>query len=877
VGKTYAMLAAARRAREDGRDVAIGLIETHGRKETLALVDGLEQIALRPVTIQNRTLTEFDLDAALKRAPQLLLVDELAHSNLPGSRHPKRWQDVDELLDAGIDVWTALNVQHLESLNDVVGGITGIRVSETVPDKAFDAADEVVLVDIPADELLARLKAGKVYMPAQAERAAGNFFRKGNLMALREIALRRTADRIEDDVQTYRVEKSIADVWKTEGALMACIGAGPGAEHVVRNAARLAGQLNVQWHAVYVETPALQGLAQAEREGILAVLKLAESLQGKSVVLAGNDVAALLAEHARQHNLSRIVFGRRVLAWHQHWPWQEPMARQLARLLPEADLIAISQPAVPGARPQLGFALRSEHEADAPDPKDAMRTAWRYGLTLAAVALTAALTTPLVGHIDLANIVMLFLLAVVLVAAKLGRGPGALAAFVSVAVFDFFYVPPRFTFAVSDFQYVMTFAVMLAVGLIVGQLTAGLRFAARISRHREDRAQRLSDLARELSAALQNEQVIELGTAAIKQSFGGDVLLILPDANDRLDPKTLATPGIDAGIAQWCFDKQQVAGFATDTLPAHEFRYVPLKATMRIRGVLAIRPADRRWLLIPEQQRHLEILANLIAIALERVHYVDVAQHALLQMESERLRNSLLATVSHDLRTPLTALVGLADSLQRGATPAQQGELVRAIHDEALRMNALVNNLLEMARLQSGQVKLNLEWQPIEEVVGSAIHGIRPALGTRSVLTDLPEDLPLVRIDAVLIERVLVNLLENALKYAPGDTPLELSVRREKNEMRICVSDRGPGLPKGNEESLFEKFVRGDAESATPGVGLGLAICRAIVEAHRGKISAGNRNGGGAQFCFDLPLGQPPELPAEPAALPMANSAIMLQ
>jgi two-component system sensor histidine kinase KdpD len=860
VGKTYAMLAAGRALRDEGRDVVVGIVETHGRRETDALTAGLETLPRAKRTLQGRSVDEFDLDAALARRPALILVDELAHTNAQGSRHPKRWQDVEELLASGIDVFTSLNVQHLESLNDVVGGITGIAIRETVPDTFFDDADEVMVVDIPADDLLARLKAGKVYVPEQIERAAGNFFRKGNLMALRELALRRTADRVEDDVQAYRERKSIERVWKTEASLLCCIGHRPGAANLVRSASRLATQLGIEWTAVYVETPRLQRLPAGERDRILRTVKLAQELGARTAILAGDDPAALIVEYARTHNCSKIVTGRASAG--QAWQWQRGLAQRVAVLAPEIDLIEIGRGAEAAAQ-------RAEGAAATTDSDDARRDAkrMRYVWTLAACAFTTLVATSLLEYFDLANIVMLFLLTVVLVALRFGRGPAVLAAFVSVAAFDFFCVPPRMSFAVSDAQYLLTFAVMLIVALIIGQMTAGLRYQARIASYREERALAVYEFARDLSSLLQIEEVVAKTAAAIAPIFRAKVAVIVPDARDRLVVRSEgdALSGVDLGAAQWAYDNAQPAGMGTDTLAGSEFLYLPLRAPLRIRGVLAIKPSDRRVLLVPEQRRQLDTFAALAAIALERVHFVDVAQKALVGMESERLRNSLLSALSHDLRTPLAALVGLAESLALTPPPltGAQRETAQAIADEGRRMNALVENLLDMARLQAGEVKLRKEWQPVEEVVGSALKSARAALTRHRVNAALRRDLPLVEIDATLIERVLYNVLENAGKYTPEGTTIRISAEVAGNDLLVAVADSGPGLPKGQEQAIFEKFVRGSRESSTPGVGLGLAISRAIIEAHRGRIWAENIPRGGARFCFTLPLGTPPETPRE--------------
>ncbi len=864
VGKTCAMLAAAKKLQAEGVDVLAGVVETHGRGETAALLDGLPLLPPAEKDHRGKRLAEFDLDAALARKPGLILVDELAHANVAGSRHPKRWQDVEELLAAGIDVYSTLNVQHLESLNDVVGGITGIVVHETLPDTFFDQADEVVLVDTPADELMARLAAGKIYLPAQAERAAKNFFRRGNLMALRELALRRTADRVEADVQAWRNDRAITPVWKTEGALLCCIGAHEGAEHVVRSAAQLAQQLAVTWHAVYVETPALQRLGSTRREGILKTVQRAQALGASTAVLSGQSVAQALVAYARSHNLSKLILGtQRASAW---WP-RRSLGQALAAVAPDIDRFEVGQPrnARPASKPAVAVAGVDD---DATSP-------WRrYGLALAACAGTTAFTHLLVPYFDLANIVMVFLLSVVGVAVWAGRGPAVLAAFLNVAAFDFFFVAPQLSFAVSDVQYLLTFAVMLVVGLVTGQLTAGLRFQARVASHRETRSRSLFEAARDLSNTLINAHAVAVAQAVIGREFRAQVALYVLDGNDRLqaapaDPA--GQTGLDLGTAQWALDHTLPAGLGTNTLAGSAWLYLPLKATMRTRGVLAVRPDVPRLLLVPEQRQQLETFAALTAMALERLHYVDVAQSATVQIESERLRNSLLSALSHDLRTPLAALVGMAETLAR-SQPVLSGpqlNLATAIHHKSMNMTDMVSKLLDMARFQSGEIRLRSEWQSMEALVGSALKAAQGTLGDRPLAVHIDPGVPWVECDAVLIERVLVNLLENAGKYTPPASPVELLVQAVPGQLHVSVRDHGPGVPAGQEDIIFEKFTRGDAESATPGVGLGLALCRAMVQAHRGRIWVKPTHPHGATFSFSLPLGPAPPIDlAQSSTLP---------
>ncbi|KVH29690.1 DUF4118 domain-containing protein [Burkholderia cepacia] len=891
VGKTYAMLQAARQRLQEGVDVVVGIVETHGRSETAALLDGLDVLPLARIDYRGRTLAEFDLDGALARRPQLILVDELAHSNVQGARHLKRWQDVYELLDAGIDVYTTVNVQHLESLNDVVGAITGIRVWETVPDRVFDAADEVTLVDLPAEELLERMRDGKVYLAQQAERAVRNFFRKGNLIALRELALRRTADRVDAQMREYRADRSIQRIWQARERLLVCVGPGPEAPTLVRAAARLAASLKADWIAVYVETPRLQRLPDARRQRTLDALKLAAELGAETATLAGADAVAALIGYAKVRNVSKVVAGgspkvglvRRFV---------RPFGEQLAERAGDVDLMLIRASASDEAR-------AAPLDARARDWRDAFaqfgthRSPPRHYAYAAAICAAITVVASLVSErLDLTNLVMLYLLGVVFSAVRLGRGPGVLQSFLSVAAFDYFFVPPRMSFSVSDTQYLLTFFGMLLTSLVISHLTSTLTRQASVAQRRERRTGAIYAMARELGAALTTEQIVEIGSRHVGEVFRARVAFLLPDSADKVRQKieepdaavTLTGADLDSDVGQWVYDQQKPAGRGTDTLPATVALYLPLKAPMRTRGVLAVASREPRELEVPEQQRMLDAFAAQIALALERVHYVEIARDALVNMESERLRNSLLSAISHDLRTPLTTIVGFSSMLANGRAAAQggdtaaaerfaqrEGELVDAIHDEALRMTGIVTNLLDMARLQAGSLQLKRQWSLLEETVGAALAACKRVLSRHPARVVLPADLPLLQMDAVLMERLFTNLFENAAKYTPPDTPLDIGAERVSEDglpfVRVHVDDYGPGLPAGMETRIFDKFTRGEKESATPGIGLGLAICRAIVEAHGGKIGALNRTAPdghvtGARFWFTLPVETPPAAPA---------------
>ncbi|VWC86786.1 osmosensitive K+ channel signal transduction histidine kinase [Burkholderia lata] len=893
VGKTYAMLQAARQRLQEGVDLVVGIVETHGRSETAALLDGLDVLPLARIDYRGRTLAEFDLDGALARQPQLILVDELAHSNVQGARHLKRWQDVYELLDAGIDVYTTVNVQHLESLNDVVGAITGIRVWETVPDRVFDAADEVTLVDLPAEELLERMRDGKVYLAQQAERAVRNFFRKGNLIALRELALRRTADRVDAQMREYRADRSIQRIWQARERLLVCVGPGAEAPTLVRAAARLAASLKADWIAVYVETPRLQRLPDAQRQRTLDALKLAAELGAETATLAGADAVAALIGYAKVRNVSKVVAGgspkvglvRRFV---------RPFGEKLAERAGDVDLMLIRASASDEAR-AAPLDPRARDWRDAFAQFGTHRSPPRHYMYAAAICAAITVVASLVSErLDLTNLVMLYLLGVVFSAVRLGRGPGVLQSFLSVAAFDYFFVPPRMSFSVSDTQYLLTFFGMLLTSLVISHLTSTLTRQASVAQRRERRTGAIYAMARELGAALTTEQIVEIGSRHVGEVFRARVAFLLPDSVDKVRQKieepdaavTLTGADLDSDVGQWVYDQQKPAGRGTDTLPATAALYLPLKAPMRTRGVLAVASREPRELEVPEQQRMLDAFAAQIALALERVHYVEIARDALVNMESERLRNSLLSAISHDLRTPLTTIVGFSSMLANGRAAAQggdaaaaerfaqrEGELVDAIHDEALRMTGIVTNLLDMARLQAGSLQLKRQWSLLEETVGAALAACKRVLARHPARVVLPADLPLLQMDAVLMERLFTNLFENAAKYTPPDTPLDIGAERVTDDglpfVRVLVDDYGPGLPAGMETRIFDKFTRGEKESATPGIGLGLAICRAIVEAHGGKIGAFNRTAPdghvtGARFWFTLPVETPPAAPAVP-------------
>jgi len=857
VGKSYAMLEAARAQAAAGLDVVVGYVELHGRRETEALLAGLE--VLPPQMLEHRgiALAEFDLDAALARAARLIAVDELAHSNHPGARHPKRWMDIEELLAAGSDVYTTVNVQHIESLNDVVAQITGVEVRETVPDKVFDAADEVELVDLPPDDLLQRLREGKVYAPEKSRHALEAFFRKGNLIALRQLALRATADRVDTSMREYRTQHAIADTWPAGERVLVCVGPDPLSERLVRSARRLAFALHSQWLAVYVETPHLLRLPSAARDRVLQTLKLAETLGAETANLSGESVASEVLAFARQRNVSKIIVGKPSRSrWRDRL--RPSLVDEIVRHSGDIDVYVIS--GEPGA------------QTVAPPRTPSRSSDWRaYAKGASVVAVATALCGLLFGHIELTNLVMVYLLGTVIVAARFGRGPSALAAVLSVALFDLLFVPPYRSFAVSDAQYLITFGVMLVTALVISNLAALGRRQASVARQRERRSGELYGLSRELA---QSRDIVELGTILCRHvlaAIEGEAVVLLPDdAGLLLDPTHFCArgvagghlmrfpvPGNDLGIAQWAYDHREKAGRATDTLSSAEAIFLPLNALRRCIGVLALRPKDIRLLQVPEQMHLLESFVTQAAVAMERVQLAAAAQVADTQIASEKVRNVLLSSISHDFRTPLASIIGSASTLLDDASAAlgeqRRRDLLGALLSEAQRLHRLVGNLLDLTRLTSGPVRLKREWVALDELIGAVLSRLRAALEGRDITVDAPAGLPLVHCDEVLIEQVLFNLVENAQKHTPPGTPIRTGVRAWPAMFEVWVADAGTGLASGDEQRVFEKFHRGHAEAAQSGFGLGLTICRTIVEAHGGEIRARNLPEGGAEFRFTLP------------------------
>ncbi|CAG0946033.1 two-component system, OmpR family, sensor histidine kinase KdpD [Anaerolineae bacterium] len=849
VGKTYAMLDAARQQKNEGKDVVIGIVETHGRAETQTLIADLELLPPKLTDYHGTPLSEFDLDAALARHPQLILLDELAHTNAPGARHAKRWQDAEELLIAGINVYSTLNVQHLESMNDVVAQITGIVVHETVPDSILEQADDVELIDLTPDQLLQRLKEGKVYIPQQAEQARRHFFRPGNLMALRELALRRTAERVDDQVQAYMRKWDIERTWPVTERLLVSIGPSAMSARLLRAGKRMATELNAEWIAVYVETREHAHLTHAERERLAQTLRLAEQLGAETVTLTGHSASEELLEFARSRNVTKIVVGKPGRSrWHERLFGS--VVEDLVRQSEGIDVYIITGDDN-AARPRHVFRIEGTINWTG--------YAWAIGTIVACTILDAVLVT----HIAATNLVMVYLLAVTFIAARHGTGPSLLASILSVLAFDFFFVPPYLTFAVSDTQYIFTFAVMFIVAITISTLTVRIQRQADAARQRERRTAALYAMSRELASTSSSEKLVEVATKHIGEVLESSVAILLPDSSGRLALKSPALP-LDASeraVAEWAYTHNQTAGLGTETLPGSKAFYLPLAGSHGTVGVLGIQPVHPSQITSSEQLHFLETFANQTALAIERANFVEESQKAKVQIETERTRNALLSSISHDLKTPLAAITGAAGNLIE-ATTGESQDLAQTIAEEADRLNRLIRNLLDMTRLEAGAMQVRKEWHVLEEIVGAVLTRLDDRLQGRPVTTDIPADLPLVPLDSVLIEQVLINLLENAIKYTPAGSPIEISANITDKQVLVQIADRGSGILPGDEERVFDKFYRARPDGG--GVGLGLTVCRGIVQAHGGKIWAQNREGGGAAFQFIVPLeGEPPEVEPE--------------
>ena len=849
VGKTYAMLEAAQVRKREGIDVVVGVVETHGRLETEALLHDLEIIPRRQLEYRNRTFDEMDLDAILARRPQLVLVDELAHTNIPGSRHPKRYLDVEELLAAGIDVYTTVNIQHLESLNDTVAQITGTRVRETIPDRILDGAAEIELVDLSPDELLQRLREGKVYVPEQAQRAIQRFFRLGNLTALRQLALRRTAERVDEQMQTYMQAHAIPGPWPAGERILVCVSSSPHSPRLVRAARRMADRRHAEWLALYVETPRHHRLSDADRDRVAQTLRLAEQLGGEAVTIPGQNVAEDLVRYAQSRNVTEVIIGKSLRSGWSEW-WRGSIVYDLISKSGNIDVHVINEEDEGSQRTPTSPVLQ----------RPAIHT---YVLSAAAVCIAGVTAKILESFLALPNLSMVFLIAVLFSAVTWGLGPSILASILSLLVYDFFFVSPIFTFTVANPQDILALVIFLITAVLTSNLAARVRHQADAAKHREARTAALYALSRQIAGAAGLTDVLRAIVTQVAQILGAKVVVLLPEADQLVlkagHPADTQLTAAERAAATWAWQHNQTAGRGTDTLPGGEWFYLPLGTAQGTVGVLGLQFETPEVVISPDQRRLLEALAGQAAVAIERTRLVREMMRARLLTETERLRDALLSTISHDLRTPLVSIIGAVSSLLTyGATYDENArqELLLTIQEEAERLNRFVGNLLDMMRLESGAMEVKREWVEIGDVIGTALSRLARSLGQHQLVVQVDPDLPMLRLDFVLIEHVLVNLLENAAKYSPPQTTIHVRARQDGQSITLEVADEGIGIPASERERIFDKFYRvqrGDRQGA--GTGLGLSICKGIVEAHGGHITARSPvHGKGAIFTVTFPI-----------------------
>ena len=863
VGKTYAMLEAAHERQKEEIDVVIGVVETHGRRETERLVQGLAAIPNKTVEYRGRLFQEMDLEAILERRPKIVLVDELAHTNVPGCRHVKRYQDVEDLLAAGLNVYSTLNIQHLESLNDVIERIAGIKVRETLPDSVLSTADEIELIDLPPEDLLKRLSEGKVYVPEQARRAVSNFFSAGNLTALREMALRHAAERVDAQMLNYRRTHAVSGPWPTRERIIVCVGDDTASARLVRTAKRVAERRSAPWVAVYVETSRHTDLPEAQKDRIAQTMRLAEQLGGETVVLQGEDVAAEVVAFALERNASQIVVGRQRRKTWRHLMAGGSVTDRIVAKSEDFDILLVGGEDT--EKPHQQFETR----------RPATTLEWPgYAIAAAGVAAAAGLGSLVDLWLAAPNVSVIFLVAVMLIAMKLGRGPAIFASIASFLAFNFLFTRPRFSFNISDSQTLLTVVFFLIAAIFVSNLASRVQIQVDAGKTSARRTSNLYEFSRKVAAGATQDDVLWAVVHHVAATIRGKSLVLLPD-----DTRLVIAAGYppedqisdkDAAAADWTWTNGRPAGRGSTTLPAADWLFLPLKTARSSVGVLGVQMAGQESL-SPEDTRLLEALADQGAVAIERTTLVADVEAARLATETDRLRSALLSSLSHDLRTPLVSILGAASSLINYGDnlDAKDGrELATTIQDEAERLNRFVQNLLDMTKLGSGALKPNTDWADLSDIVRAAVERSDKLLRSRQIKVDIDPRLPLLRLDSILMEQVFFNLLDNACKYSPPGSLVTVWARPGKDQALIEVCDQGAGIPETDREKVFDMFYRVEAaDSQTAGTGLGLAICRGIIEAHGGTIKAEpGLNGAGTCIVIHLPMAEPPKMDAGDSA-----------
>jgi two-component system sensor histidine kinase KdpD len=853
VGKTYTMLENAHEMLASGIDVVIGWVETHKRRETEKMVEGLPRIPAKESEHRGRTLYEMDIDAILARKAKVVLVDELAHTNVAGSRHVRRFQDVEEILNAGIDVSTTLNIQHIESLNDIVAQITGVTVRETVPDSIVEQADQVQLIDIPPNELIKRLKEGKIYMPHQAELALNKFFRPGNINALRELSLRFTAYRVDQELNEYMQEHDIPGPWPAGERVMVCVSSSPFSAQLIRAARRLARGLQAELLAVHIDTPRLLELDEKERDRIFRNMRLAEELGAKTISVVGKDLTEEILSMTREYNVTHLVVGKPLRG--RMWEWLNggAVVNKLIRYSGGVTIHVIQGSTAVKDEPKIKTVAKQE-----------TTPLWQYIASIVMILLITGGNWLWRDYIESIHMI-LYLLPVLLSAVWWGKGPSYMAALASVLFFDFLFIPPYFSFSIADLRYLWSLPIFLLVSFTIGGQAEKLRLEAMLARQREKTTRALYSFSREIAAVVEVNAIVGILAEQAWQTLERPVAVFLPQDNGNLllaaeagTEKSGITTSEQA-VAIWAYEHGEVAGRCTETLPGAKYMYLPLMASDNTVGVFGIRIQEK--MLTPVQRRLMEAWAGLAAIAVERVNLADQARRTALLVESDKLRTALFNSISHELRTPLASIIGAVSGLldvEGIYSGEDRKELLETVKEGAHRMDRLVANILDTARLESGMMQLTMDWCDIEDITGTALRRIEESLKGRSLLVRIPANLPLVKADCVLIELVLVNLLHNACKYSPMDSEIIITASQEEKAMRVSVADRGTGIPPEYLLRVFDKFYRVEQPKNVSGTGLGLSICKGIIEAHGGHIYAENRPDGGTVMTFTIPCDEQP-------------------
>jgi two-component system sensor histidine kinase KdpD len=856
VGKTYEMLQSAHARLKAGADIVVGFVETHGRAETEALLRGLEVIPRKRIEYRDQVLEEMDLDAVIARKPQIALVDELAHTNAPGSRHPKRYLDVEELLSRGIDVYTAVNIQHIESLNDVVAQITHVRVRETVPDSVMDRADAIELIDLTPDDLIQRLKEGKVYVPKQAERALEHYFSPGNLTALRELALRRTAESVDEQLLTHMQANAIAGPWAAGERILVCVSEDPRAAGLVRYTKRLADRVHAPWTAISIETRRSLQLSDAQRDQLADTLRLAESLGGEAITIPAvqRRIADDVVNFAQANNVTQIIIGKSTRSrWFEIM--QGSVVHDLVRRAGNISVNVIKGDELPSeklAKSVVQTAARAEPFNPRP---------YLMALLISAIGLgAAALIKP---HFGIENVDLVFLTAVVIVAVRYGLWPSLLTSVIASLAYNFFFLPPIYTFTITDPTNVIAFFFFMLIAILVSNVAGRVRVQADTAIGRIRTTEQLYAFSRKLAGTATLDDVLWASAYQTALMLAVRVVVLLPDdglltvkagypPEDELDKADLAA-------ANWAWSNDRPAGRGSDTLPGAKRLFLPMRTGRGLIGVIGIDDDRSGPLLTPDQRRLLDALVDQGALAIERVLLVEDMDRVKRTVESERLRSALLTSISHDLKTPLASVLGSASTMRdlgSSLSDSEKRDLLATVIDESERLNRFIANLLDMTRLESGAVVPNAALHDVGEIVGSALRRAGKILARHKVSLQLDADLPMLKLDAVLFEQVIFNLLDNAAKYAPADTTISIRSFRDRDSVSLQVVDEGDGIPPDELESVFDKFYRAQkGDHVRPGTGLGLAISRGFIEAMAGRITAANRTDrSGAVITVRLPI-----------------------